>query len=181
MPLRSNFNKASFFGGAVIPATQNPVYVLEYAGVTHLDPIALHNLNSRSKKLKFNLNSVNILILQKIPEGTKISKSKIKLPSEEIAAFCKKNHIRKLSLFGSVLRVDFGPASDIDFLIEFENDKVPGLIGLSRMERELFAIPNGRKIDLRTPQDLSKYSDMMYWRMLRSNMQHDLIRLRHMA
>jgi hypothetical protein len=86
-----------------------------------------------------------------------MSKSKIKLPSEEIAAFCKKNHIRKLSLFGSVLRDDFGPTSDIDFLIEFEKGKVPGLIGLSRMERELSEILNGRKIDLRTPQDLSRY------------------------
>ena len=86
-----------------------------------------------------------------------MSKSKIKLPNEEIAAFCKKNHICKLSLFGSVLRDDFGPASDLDFLVEFENDKIPGLIGLSRMERELSAILNGRKIDLRTPQDLSKY------------------------
>ena len=86
-----------------------------------------------------------------------MSKSKIKLPTEQIAAFCKKNHIRKLSLFGSVLRDDFGPASDIDILIEFENGKTPGLIGLSRMERELSAILNGRKIDLRTPQDLSRY------------------------
>jgi predicted nucleotidyltransferase len=86
-----------------------------------------------------------------------MSKSKIKLPTEQIAAFCKKNHIRKLSLFGSVLREDFGPTSDIDFLIEFEDGKTPGLIGLSRMERELSAILNGRKIDLRTPQDLSRY------------------------
>ncbi|MEJ2038769.1 MAG: nucleotidyltransferase domain-containing protein, partial [Desulfosarcinaceae bacterium] len=79
-----------------------------------------------------------------------MSKSKIKLPNEEIAAFCKKNHICKLSLFGSVLRDDFSPASDLDFLVEFESDKAPGLIGLSRMERELSAILNGRKIDLRT-------------------------------
>ena len=86
-----------------------------------------------------------------------MSKSKIKLPNEKIAAFCKKNHIRKLSLFGSVLRDDFRTSSDIDLLVEFENDKTQGFIGLSRMERELSAILNGRKIDLRTPQDLSKY------------------------
>jgi len=86
-----------------------------------------------------------------------MSNSKIKIPGEKIAEFCKKNHIRKLSLFGSVLRDDFSSDSDIDFLVEFEPGKVPGLIGLSRMERELSEILGGRKVDLRTPQDLSKY------------------------
>ena len=84
-------------------------------------------------------------------------KAKITIPSEEIAEFCKKNHIRKLSLFGSVLRDDFSSDSDIDFLVEFEVGKIPGLIGLSRMERELSEVLSGRKVDLRTPQDLSKY------------------------
>ena len=84
-------------------------------------------------------------------------KAKITIPSEEIAEFCKKNHISKLSLFGSVLRDDFSSDSDIDFLVEFEVGKIPGLIGLSRMERELSEILSGRKVDLRTPQDLSKY------------------------
>ena len=86
-----------------------------------------------------------------------MSNSKIKIPSEKIAEFCKKNHIRKLSLFGSVLRDDFSSDSDIDFLVEFTPGKGPGLIGLSRMERELSEILGGRKVDLRTPQDLSKY------------------------
>jgi len=84
-------------------------------------------------------------------------KAKITIPSEEIAEFYKKNHIRKLSLFGSVLRDDFSSDSDIDFLVEFEVGKIPGLIGLSRMERELSEVLSGRKVDLRTPQDLSKY------------------------
>jgi predicted nucleotidyltransferase len=86
-----------------------------------------------------------------------MSKSKIKMPDERIADFCKKNHISKLSLFGSVLRDDFSSGSDIDFLVEFKAGKVPGLIGISRMERELSEILGGRKVDLRTPQDLSKY------------------------
>ena len=84
-------------------------------------------------------------------------KARIKIPGVEIARFCKKNHIRKLSLFGSVLRDDFTSDSDIDFLVEFEDGKVPGLIGLSRMERELSEMLGGRKVDLRTPQDLSIY------------------------
>ena len=86
-----------------------------------------------------------------------MSKSKIKMPYERIADFCKKNHISKLSLFGSILRDDFSSGSDIDFLVEFKAGKVPGLIGISRMERELSEILGGRKVDLRTPQDLSKY------------------------
>jgi predicted nucleotidyltransferase len=65
--------------------------------------------------------------------------------------------ICKLSLFGSALGDDFGSDSDIDFLVEFETGKVPGLIGLSRMERELSEILGGRKVHPRTPQDLSKY------------------------
>ncbi len=86
-----------------------------------------------------------------------MANSKIKIPSEKIAEFCKRNHIRKLSLFGSVLGDDFNSDSDIDFLVEFEDGKIPGLIGLSRMERELSEMLDGRKVDLRTPQDLSKY------------------------
>ena len=86
-----------------------------------------------------------------------MSNPKIKIPGEKIAEFCKRNHIRKLSLFGSVLRDDFSSDSDIDFLVEFEPGKVPGLIRLSRMERELSETLGGRKVDLRTPEDLSKY------------------------
>jgi len=83
--------------------------------------------------------------------------SKIDVPVEIIEQFCRKNHIRKLSLFGSVLRNDFRQESDIDVLVEFEKNGVPGLLGISRMERELSNIFGGRKIDLRTPEDLSKY------------------------
>jgi len=76
---------------------------------------------------------------------------------EILEQFCRKNRIRKLSLFGSVLRDDFRQESDIDVLVEFEKDGVPGLLGISRMERELSQIFGGRKVDLRTPEDLSKY------------------------
>ena len=74
-----------------------------------------------------------------------------------LAKFCQKNHIRRLALFGSVLREDFHPESDIDVLVEFEPAHVPGLLGIARMERELSAIFGGRKVDLRTAEDLSRY------------------------
>jgi len=85
-----------------------------------------------------------------------MGKPKIELPREEIATFCQRHHIRKLSLFGSVLRGDFRPNSDIDVLVEFEPGHVPGFFGLARMERELSELL-GRKVDLRTPEELSRY------------------------
>lgn len=81
----------------------------------------------------------------------------IYIPREKIAEFCQRHHIRKLSLFGSVLREDFRPDSDIDFLVEFESGKTPGFFGMFRMERELSQMLEGRKIDLRTPNELSPY------------------------
>jgi predicted nucleotidyltransferase len=76
---------------------------------------------------------------------------------EAIADFCRRHHISKLSLFGSVLRDDFRPTSDVDVLVEFEPEHVPGLFSLARMESELSALLGNRKVDLRTPQDLSRY------------------------
>lgn len=73
----------------------------------------------------------------------------------KIDTFCKKHHIRKLSFFGSVLREDFGPQSDVDVLVEFEPGHVPGLAFFA-MESELSEIL-GRKADLNTPQFLSPY------------------------
>ncbi len=85
-----------------------------------------------------------------------MNKAGIELPKEKIAEFCKRNHIRRLSLFGSLLHSDFRPDSDIDFLVEFDLDHIPGLIRLAGMENELSEIL-GRKVDLRTPQELSRY------------------------
>jgi predicted nucleotidyltransferase len=80
----------------------------------------------------------------------------IELPRKEIATFCRTHHIARLSVFGSALTEDFGPDSDVDFLVEFAPGHVPGYIGLAGMELELSAII-GRKADIRTPAELSKY------------------------
>lgn len=80
----------------------------------------------------------------------------IKIDNEKLADFCKKNRIRRLALFGSVLRDDFGPASDVDVLVEFENGAHIGLLGLAGMEIELGELL-GRKVDLNTAGFLSKY------------------------
>ncbi len=84
-------------------------------------------------------------------------KINIDIQGERIAEFCKRYHIRKLSFFGSVLRSDFSPDSDIDVLVEFESGKSPGFLGLAHIEREFSEILEGRKIDIRTPQELSRY------------------------
>lgn len=81
---------------------------------------------------------------------------RIRVSSDRIAEFCRRNRIRRLAFFGSVLRDDFGPGSDVDVLVEFEPGAVVGLIGFAGMENELSALI-GRKVDLNTPGFLSPY------------------------
>ena len=80
----------------------------------------------------------------------------IRVSQTRLADFCQRHHIRRLAFFGSVLRDDFGPDSDIDVLVEFEPGHTPGLITLAGMEIELSQLL-GRKADLRTPAELSHY------------------------
>ena len=79
----------------------------------------------------------------------------VEIPTDALAGFCERNGIRRLSLFGSILRDDFGPHSDIDVLVEFEPGTRVGFRFFS-IERELSALL-GRKVDLNTPGFLSKY------------------------
>ncbi len=81
----------------------------------------------------------------------------IGVPQERIATFCRRHHIRKFAFFGSVLRADFRPDSDVDVLVEFEPGHTPGFLRLATMELELSQILAGRKADVRTPEDLSRY------------------------
>jgi predicted nucleotidyltransferase len=87
-----------------------------------------------------------------------LARAGIKIPQAEIAAFCRRYHIRKLALFGSVLRNDFGADSDIDVLVEFEPNHVPGLIRLAGMELELSELLGGHKVDMNILRCLSPYS-----------------------
>ena len=82
--------------------------------------------------------------------------ARTRMPREQVRQFCEKCHIRKLSFFGSVLRDDFRPTSDIDVLVEFQPGGKIGLFKTAHMENELSDL-RGRKLDLRTPQDLSRY------------------------
>jgi predicted nucleotidyltransferase len=76
---------------------------------------------------------------------------------QDLEQFCVRHHIVKLSLFGSVLRDDFNNESDVDVLVEFAKGRVPGFFMLADMEDELSVILGGRKPDIRTSEDLSRY------------------------
>jgi uncharacterized protein len=80
----------------------------------------------------------------------------IEVDKDEIAAFCRKHHLTKFAFFGSVLTDDFGPDSDIDVLFEYDQHYALTLFEVARMERELSEIL-GWKVDMRTPEDLSRY------------------------
>jgi uncharacterized protein len=82
--------------------------------------------------------------------------ARLQVPKGLLDQFCRRRRIRKLSLFGSVLRDDFGPQSDVDVLVEFEAGTAVGYFELSDMEAELSELL-GRKADLRTPAELSRY------------------------
>ena len=81
----------------------------------------------------------------------------LNLDAEALAQFCKAHHIRRLSLFGSQLNGTARPDSDVDLLVEFEPDHVPGLLGIAAMELTLSEMLGGRPVDLRTAQDLSRH------------------------
>ena len=82
--------------------------------------------------------------------------AEITVDRERIAEFCRRNHIRKLALLGSVLRKDFAPDSDVDVLVDFQPGYAVGYLAIAGIERELSELM-GRKVDLRTPGELSPY------------------------
>jgi uncharacterized protein len=80
----------------------------------------------------------------------------VEIPDDKIADFCRRHGVKRLSLFGSILREDFGPESDVDVLVEFEEGVRIGLLGVARMELELSEML-GRSVDIRTAADLSPH------------------------
>jgi len=94
---------------------------------------------------------------QHLQWGYAVVSHALRIPKDRIADFCRRHHIRRLSLFGSVLTPGFRPDSDVDVLVEFQAGHVPGFFGLFDMEEELSALLGGRKVDLRTAEDLSRY------------------------
>ena len=83
--------------------------------------------------------------------------TRIAIEDAALAEFCQKYSILKLSLFGSELAGTSHADSDLDLLVEFAPGQTPGLLGLAELEAELSRLLGGRRVDLRTPQDLSRY------------------------
>ena len=83
------------------------------------------------------------------------NRTEFSIPRDQLAEFCRRHHVRRLALFGSVLRDDFTPDSDVDVLVEFEPGKTPGWHFVAVAD-ELADIL-GRKVDLHTPASLSRY------------------------
>jgi len=83
--------------------------------------------------------------------------SRLPLDHEALAQLCRRYGIHRLSLFGSVLKGTDRADSDIDLLVEFEPGAIPGLLGMAAIEAELSELLSGRRVDLRTAQDLSRY------------------------
>lgn len=83
--------------------------------------------------------------------------ARINVSKKEIEAFCRRNNIRRLAFFGSVLREDFSPESDVDVLVEFEPEARVGYFELFDMEQELSSLLGGRKVDMNTPHSISQY------------------------
>jgi predicted nucleotidyltransferase len=86
-----------------------------------------------------------------------IMKSRLPLDETTLARFCERHHICRLALFGSQLKGTARPDSDVDLLVEFEPGRVPGLLAIASMEIELSDLLGGRRVDLRTAEDLSRY------------------------
>jgi hypothetical protein len=79
------------------------------------------------------------------------------LERDALASLRRRRRIRRLSLFGSVLKGTAGPDSDVDLLVEFERGAAPSLLDLADIEQELSGLLGGRRVDVRTPEDLSRY------------------------
>jgi uncharacterized protein len=137
--------------------------------LTRLEKMGLLVLTPSGKQKYYQANSQNPAFseLRKLIErmveirnrqcqsGDKLIDGRFNLSSTQLESFCRRNNIKKLSLFGSVLRDDFRPESDIDILVEFEAGHVPGF-AIIGMEKEFSGLLK-RKVDMRTPADLSRY------------------------
>jgi uncharacterized protein len=83
--------------------------------------------------------------------------ARLSFDRDALAALCRRHRISRLSLYGSVLKGTAGPDSDVDLLVEFERDATPSLFDLADIEQELSAMLGGRRVDVRTAEDLSRY------------------------
>jgi len=104
----------------------------------------------RLNRNKIATQVYNSDLMERLPQKIKVDKGRL-------GEFCRQRHITKLSFFGSVLRDDFTPDSDVDVLVDFEEGHITGFLRVAQIERELSMLLDNRRVDLRTFQDLSRY------------------------
>ncbi len=125
-----------------------------------LPPLQLEWLTQREKELKQSRSELVQQLLHEAmyhqPQRQELSRLRFPVSTDTIAHFCRQHHIKQFAVFGSILRDDFTPQSDIDILVTFEAASIPSFFELVRMENELSRI-FGRKVDLKTVAELSRY------------------------
>ena len=126
-----------------------------------LHPDQLAWLKSKSKELNIKKSELLECLIHnaQFKESTSQLSVHVRFPisKDKLKKFCERHHIKKFSLFGSILREDFGPESDVDILVEFEPQHKVGFLKLVSMEEELSQLLSGRKVELKTAQELSRY------------------------
>jgi len=147
--------------GAGLGAVQRELKALTRAGIIHRETRGRQVYYQANMKCTGFAELKSLLDVPAQPQSLESqgfrSKAKlnIRVPQEKLAEFCQRHHITRLAFFGSVLRDDFRPDSDVDVLVEFAPGHVPGFSFFS-MERELSRLLH-RKVDLHTAQDMSRY------------------------
>ncbi|MDX1402521.1 MAG: nucleotidyltransferase family protein, partial [Kiloniellales bacterium] len=125
-----------------------------------LDPLAIAWLKEQAElqgKSRSEILDLAITEAQARWQETSGHRIRIPIPQTALRNFCRRHHIQKLSLFGSVLSKEFGPDSDIDVLVEFDPERTPSLFDMVAMQEELSELFNGRAVDLKTAGELSRY------------------------
>jgi predicted nucleotidyltransferase len=112
---------------------------------------------SRRARSKALMTSITLSTVKPLVTGDSLMGTRLPIDPDALAALCRRYHIRKLSLFGSQLKGTALPGSDVDLLVEFEAGSRTTLLTMAQIELELSPLLGGRKVDLRTEQDLSRY------------------------
>ena len=140
---------------SALGAVQRELKLLTEMGIVSRNVVGARVYYQSNPQSAINNNLISILEKLATAEDDDKTEARISIPNQVLEQFSKKHHIQKLALFGSVLRDDFRPDSDIDILVEFEEGHTPGF-KMAGLESELSALI-GKKVDLRTPEELSHY------------------------
>ena len=147
------------------PASDQMAVVDQHCRVHGIEGIRVIDASVMPDVIRANTNATTIMIAERvsdwIKEGSRFRtgrlESEMVILKEKVAPFCEERGIKWLAVVGSDSGRKFGPDSEVNVLVDFDSGRVPGLLGMARIERQLAPLFGGRKVGLRTPEDLSKY------------------------